>query len=221
MAYELYYMPTTASLSVHWVMTYLHETHRIEYKTHLVSFPAKDQKKPWYLTLNPKGRVPTLILPNGQILTESSAILLYLAETHPEANLAPKIGDTTRAKFLELLIYVTNSLTPSLRDWVYAGRDGDDSPDSVKAVKDLSMDKITKAWDYLEGELVKSQSGWFAGCENPSIVDFLAVSLTAWKPFLREMAIERPTIKGLVEKMEKRSDWIKVREMEQEVEKTL
>jgi len=48
-----------------------------------------EQRKPEYLALNPKGRVPTLVTDRG-VLTETPAVLVYIAQTHPGANLLPK-----------------------------------------------------------------------------------------------------------------------------------
>jgi glutathione S-transferase len=48
-----------------------------------------EQRKPGYLALNPKGRVPTLVTDRG-VLTETPAVLVYIAQTHPQANLLPR-----------------------------------------------------------------------------------------------------------------------------------
>ena len=50
-----------------------------------------------YRRINPMGRVPTLIVPDGTVVTESLAILLTLADRHPEAGLLPAAGDAGRA----------------------------------------------------------------------------------------------------------------------------
>ena len=59
-----------------------------DYKSVRLDLTAGDQRKPEYLKINPKGRVPTLVTDKG-ILTENVALLLYVAQTHPRANLAP------------------------------------------------------------------------------------------------------------------------------------
>jgi glutathione S-transferase len=59
-----------------------------DYKSVKLDLTAGDQRKPEYLKINPKGRVPTLVTDRG-ILTENVALLLYVAQTHPRANLAP------------------------------------------------------------------------------------------------------------------------------------
>ena len=53
-----------------------------------LDFTAGDQRKPDFLKINPKGRVPVLITDKG-ILTETVALLLLIAQTHPKAQLAP------------------------------------------------------------------------------------------------------------------------------------
>jgi len=64
------------------------EEARVPYELIVVSLEKSEQRKPEYLAINPKGRVPALATPHG-ILTENPAILLYVALTHPEARLAP------------------------------------------------------------------------------------------------------------------------------------
>jgi glutathione S-transferase len=59
-----------------------------DYELVRMSTAAGDQRKPEYLAVNPKGRVPALVTERG-VLTENVAILAYIAQTHPAANLAP------------------------------------------------------------------------------------------------------------------------------------
>jgi glutathione S-transferase len=62
------------------------------YKTELIAFMRGDHRSPRYLELNPKGKVPTLIV-DGRVLTENVAILLWLAARFPETNLLPQYQD--------------------------------------------------------------------------------------------------------------------------------
>jgi glutathione S-transferase len=59
-----------------------------DYELVKISLKNGDQRRPDYLALNPKGRVPALVTDRG-ILTENVAILAYVARTYPEAGLAP------------------------------------------------------------------------------------------------------------------------------------
>jgi glutathione S-transferase len=59
-----------------------------DYKAIRIDIGTGDQHKPEFLKVNPKARVPALVTPQG-ILTENVALLAYIAQTHPKANLAP------------------------------------------------------------------------------------------------------------------------------------
>lgn len=203
--YELYYAHLTASLSVHWVLVHLERTLGTKHTTHLVNFKTSDQKSGEYLAINPKGRVPTLITPSGP-LTESPAILLYLAETHPEASLAPAPGALGRAKYLETMVFLSNSLLPALRDHIYAGKDGPGG-NAAEAVKELSAKKLGQTWDLLNAQLEGKE--YLLGAEV-SVVDFLMVSVTGWMKPVEDEACKRTNVRRLVQKMKEREDWKEV-----------
>jgi glutathione S-transferase len=82
--YKLYYSPGACSMAVHIVLEEL----GVPYKMELVSVQSGATSGPAYLAINPKGRVPALEW-NGEILTEVSAILAYLAQSHQETPLLP------------------------------------------------------------------------------------------------------------------------------------
>lgn len=211
--YKLYYTPTTASLSVHWVLVHLELAHGVSHTTQLVDFGQSAQKSDWYTALNPKQRVPTLVVEDtGEVLTESSAILLYLAERHPEARIGPAAGEKGRAKYLETMVFLGNSLLPALRDLVYAGKDGE-SGAPAEAVKDLARKKIGQVWDLLDDQLEGKE--YLVG-QGPTVADFLAVSVTGWFDSFEEEACKRKNVAGLVQRMKARDDWKDVRRREEE-----
>jgi glutathione S-transferase len=80
---KLYYAPGACSLASHITL----EEARAPYTTQRVDLKNGEQRSPEYLRVNPKGRVPALATDRG-ILTESPAILGYIAKTFPEAGLA-------------------------------------------------------------------------------------------------------------------------------------
>ena len=81
---KLFYAVGTCALASHIAL----EEAGAEYTTTRLDFSAGDQRKPEYLKVNPKGRVPALITDKG-ILTETPAILAYIAQLFPKAGLAP------------------------------------------------------------------------------------------------------------------------------------
>jgi GST-like protein len=60
--------------------------------------------------VNPMRQVPALILPSGEVMTESAAILIWLADAHPEARLAPTMAELTRPAFLRWMAYVASAI---------------------------------------------------------------------------------------------------------------
>src|SRR3954451_20218467 len=81
---KLYYAPGTCALASHIAL----EEAGASYETVRLSLKNEDQKKPEYLKINPKARVPSLVTHRG-IITETPALLIYIAQTHPAAKLAP------------------------------------------------------------------------------------------------------------------------------------
>jgi GST-like protein len=55
---------------------------------------------------NPMQQVPVLALPNGELMTESAAILIHLADSHPAARMSPALDDPRRPAFLRWMVYV-------------------------------------------------------------------------------------------------------------------
>ena len=84
----LFHTPGACSLASCIILEEIREKVGAEYEIKKVSFADGDQHKPDFLRINPKGRVPALTTAAG-ILTETPAILLYLAQRFPEADLAP------------------------------------------------------------------------------------------------------------------------------------
>jgi len=61
-------------------------------------------------TVNPLRQVPALVLPSGEVITESAAILIHLADLYPQARLAPALGDPRRAQYLRWMTYVSAAI---------------------------------------------------------------------------------------------------------------
>ena len=81
---RLFYAQNTCALASHIAL----EEARAPYEAVRVDFRTNEQRKPEYLAINPKGRVPALVTERG-ILTETPAILAFVAQSFPTARLAP------------------------------------------------------------------------------------------------------------------------------------
>ena len=82
------------------------------YSLEVVAFMKGQHRSPEYLALNPKGKVPTLVV-DGEVLTENVAILSWLSERFPEANLLPEVEDGfAKARQLSDLAFCASGLHP-------------------------------------------------------------------------------------------------------------
>ena len=171
MSYLLYYAPGTASFAVHWMLIEL----GVEFRTERLGLTARDQRVPAYLRINPAGRVPTLVV-DGEAYTESAALLMLLAERHPTAGLAPALDDPRRARWLETMVFLTNTLSSAMRDWFYADKDGD--PADADAIRRLARRRIEGVWDRLDGTLSDGRRHLLG--DAVTTADLLATMLMRW-----------------------------------------
>ncbi|HEX4182271.1 MAG TPA: glutathione S-transferase family protein [Caulobacteraceae bacterium] len=85
------------------------------FELHALNLKAGDQRAPAYLAVNPMGKVPA-IRHGDAVITEQVAIVLYLADTFPEAGLAPAIGDPLRGPYLRWMAFYAACYEPALVD---------------------------------------------------------------------------------------------------------
>lgn len=193
--YELFYSPGTASFAVHWLLIEL----GVPFVAERVDLEAGEQRSPRYLALNPKGRVPTLVI-DGQGYSESAALLMLLAERHPEAGFAPAAGHALRARWLEAMIYLANTLAPALRDWFYAEKDGD--PADAAAVRRLAQHRIEGVWSRLE-ETLGDGRAYLLGADVTT-VDLLGTMYMRWSRNMARPATSWRRLGEYVERMRAR-----------------
>ncbi|HEY2276639.1 MAG TPA: glutathione S-transferase family protein [Steroidobacteraceae bacterium] len=72
--------------------------------------------------INPAGKIPSLVLPDGTAVAESAAILIHLTNAHPQAGLAPPAGSSAHARFLQWMVFLSASLYEAALRYFYAER---------------------------------------------------------------------------------------------------
>lgn len=203
--YTLYYTPGAASLAAHWLLLEIGAPHELK----KLDLAAGEQKRPEYLALNPNGVVPTLVV-DGAPLYECAAILLLLAERHPEAAFAPPAGAAARLPYLQWMLHLANTVQPAFRNWFYpAGPAGEAHADAVKAG---SVAPIEAAWDRVDAWLA-AQGPYMAG-DRVTATDFLATMLMRWSRNMPKPATEWPTIANYVARMKARPSFRRLYEIE-------
>jgi len=109
---KLYFSPGASSMASHLVLleTGLRFTlEAVDLRAHLTASGAD------YLRINPKGQVPALELKDGTVLTEGTAIIQFLADLKPEANLAPANGTLERYQLASLLNFISSEIHQNFR----------------------------------------------------------------------------------------------------------
>lgn len=203
--YTLYYSPGTASMVVHLALLEIGAPHRLA----LVDFDRDAQHDEAFLELNPQGRVPVLLV-DGEPVTESAALLLLLAERHPEAGLAPAPGSSDRGAWLQWVVYLTNTVMATYRAWFYP--DYRDTPDHPPEVRESLQRQLEAAWDLLDAHLVAN--GPYMLGETFSGLDLQLTMLMRWSRKMPRPATEWPALKSLADRIRARSSWKRLYEIE-------
>jgi glutathione S-transferase len=89
------------------------------YEVKLLHFDKGEHKRPEYLALNPMGKIPTIVH-RGVVVTESAAIVAYLADAFPEAGLAPAITDPLRGSYLRWMFFAAGPVEYAVVDKMLA-----------------------------------------------------------------------------------------------------
>ena len=203
--YTLYYSPGTASMVVHLALLEIGAPHELR----LVDFEAGAQHDADYLKLNPRGVVPTLVI-DGRPMSESAAILMLLAERHPEAKLAPASGTPQREAWLQWIVYLSNTLMSTYRFWFYPPELG--AAEHTPAVHAALQKKIEGVWDLLEAQL-QANGPYLLGKEF-SGADLLLTMLMRWSRNMPRPVTAWPALKQLADLVRARPSWKKLHQIE-------
>jgi GST-like protein len=111
--------------------------------------PKGEHRRPPFLAVNPLGRVPALVLPGGEVVTESAAILLVLDERHPEAGLMPPPGTAERARLLRWLMVSAGDAYGAVGRWDFPGRFTTD-PAGEAGVREAARAELRRLWRVVE-----------------------------------------------------------------------
>ena len=190
--YTLYYAPGTASLAVHWMLIEL----GVPFDLVKVDTKAKAQKTPDYLAINPAGRVPAMIV-DGKAHAETTALLMLLAERHPEAGFSPAPDSPERADYLQWMIYLANTLMPAFRAWYYP--DEPAGPEHVEAVKHQLQPVIEGVFARFESVLADGRP-YLLGAKM-SAADFLLTMLARWSRTMPKTASAWPHLGAYIDRM--------------------
>jgi glutathione S-transferase len=160
---------------------------------------AGDQRKPEYLKLNPNGFVPTMIV-DGAPLFEAAALLMLLAERHPQAGFAPPPGGPNRGAYVMWMFHLSNTLQAAFRDWFYPERQGGAA--ASESLRNSVRERIEAAFGRIDARI--ADEGPYILGDRVGAVDFLGTMLMRWSRNMPKPATEWPAIAGYVARMKSR-----------------
>lgn len=168
---KLYYAAHTCALASHIAL----EDSGAEYSTLRINFAANQQRSPEYLAINPKGRVPALVTERG-ILTETPAILAFIAQGFPAAKLAPLDDPFGFAEVQAFNSYLCSTLHVAHSHRMRGYRWADD-PAAIAAMQRKVPDSVGACYELIESKML--QGPWVMG-DNYTICDPYLFTLAQW-----------------------------------------
>jgi glutathione S-transferase len=195
----LYYSPGSCALASHIAL----EEAGARYDAVRIDFAANQQRSPDYLEINPKGRVPALVGERG-VLTETPAILAFVAQTHPGAGLAPLDDPFGFARMQAFNSYLCSTVHPAHAHRVRGARWADD-PAAIAELKRKAPQVVQDCFELIERDMFVGP--WVMGDTYTICDPYLYTVATWWEgdsvdpsrlPKLaahRQRVAERPAVK--------------------------
>lgn len=168
---KFYYAPKTCALAVHLALEHIDEP----YEAIALDFANQAQRSPAYLGINPKGRVPALATEEG-ILTETPALLLYLCQRFPDAQLAPLNDLFATAKMQAFNSYLCSTVHVAHAHRVRGYRWADD-PIAIDDMKKKVPQTMGDAMALIENGMLEGP--WVMG-EQYTVADMYLFTIANW-----------------------------------------
>jgi glutathione S-transferase len=167
----LYYTPGTCALASHIAL----EEAGAAYEAVRIDFATGQQKSPDYLAINPKARVPALVTEQG-VLTETPAILVYLAQRFPDASLAPIHDPFDLARLQAFNSYLCSTVHVAHAHRMRGYRWADDEA-AFAAMRRKVPESVGEGFAMIEREMLAGP--WVMG-DAFSVADMYLFTLAQW-----------------------------------------
>ena len=169
--FTLYYAPHTCSLASHIALLDAGAVYELK----RIDFRKSEQQSPGYLAINPKARVPAMVTPRG-ILTETPAMLAFIAQSFPEAKLAPLDDPFAFAQVQSFNSYLCSTVHVAHAHRMRGYRWADD-PAAIAAMQKKVPQSVGACFELIEREMLRGP--WVMG-DTYTIADPYLFTLAQW-----------------------------------------
>ena len=150
--------------------------------------------------VNPLGQIPTLVLPDGSVLTESAAILIHLGLLHPDSGLLP-VEPLRRAQAIRGLVYIAANCYSAISVIDYPERYTTDTGEAARlAVRAGARDRLHHHWSLFADQFAAYP---FLSGDTPGALDYLAAVVSKWSGTRAHLRDHRREFHATIERIER------------------
>ncbi len=148
--------------------------------------------------VNPMKQVPVLVFPDGRVMTESAAILIWLGDAHPDAGLAPMPDDPRRPEYLRWMVYLPAAIYSMfwVRDDPYRLTA---TPPAATVIKSRTSERIAECWRLMDAQVAPNP--WILG-DRMTLLDLYVTVMSRWTPGRRRFYLEAPRMAEVVRRVD-------------------
>lgn len=193
--YTLYGAPGSGATPIHAALTLI----GAQVDTVDIATWESESERDRVASINPMRQVPALVLPSGEVMTESAAILIWLGDRYPEAGLCPAPDHPLRARYLRWMVYLPAAIYSLL--WV---RDDParlvPDPSAQAAMLERSAERIAHCWHLMDTQ-IDEPAPYLLG-EKLSMLDLYVTVMSRWTPQRRRFYRVAPRMTPVVRRVD-------------------
>ena len=193
--YTLYGAPGSGATPIHAALTLI----GAQVETIDIAPWEGDAERERIAGVNPMRQVPALVLPSGEVMTESAAILIWLGDRYPEAQLCPAPDDPLRARYLRWMVYLPAAIYSMF--WV---RDEPSrlvpDPAAQAAMLERTAERIAHCWQLMDSQ-IDEPAPYLLG-EKISMLDLYVTVVSRWTPRRRRFYRVAPRMTQVVRRVD-------------------
>jgi GST-like protein len=149
--------------------------------------------------VNPMRQVPILVHPSGEVMTESAAMLIWLADRYPHAGLAPPFDDPARAQYLRWMSFVSSAIYA-----LYWMRDEPsrlaETPQAEGTLLQRSAERIAECWRIMDAQVPRG--GRYLLGDRLTVLDLYVTVVSRWQPRRLRFYREAPRMAEVVRRVD-------------------